>query len=186
MDVHPLTEDRLGDLAELFGATAVTRTCYCTWFLMLDPERREVWQAGGAREVFERFAEAQRAPVGLLAYDGGRAVGWCAVAPRAEFPRLLRARAWRGGDPYAWVVTCFFIHRSAGHAGLTRTLLEAATARAAEHGAAAIEGAPRASGVPTAPGDGYVGFQQTFADCGFTVAGRPDPKRVLMRRELKS
>jgi hypothetical protein len=29
-----------------------------------------------------------------------------------------------------------------------------------------------------------VGFEQAFADCGFTVVTRPDAKRVLMRREL--
>jgi GNAT superfamily N-acetyltransferase len=184
MDVHPLTEDRLGDLAELFGTTAVTRRCYCTWFLMLDPERREVWESGGSREVFERFAEARAAPVGVLAYDDGRPVGWCAVAPRSEFPRLVRAKAWLGGDRDAWVVTCFYIHRSVRRTGLSRALLDAATALAAEHGATAVEGAPRGAGVRTGSGDGYVGFEQTFAECGFTVVARPDGKRVLMRREL--
>jgi GNAT superfamily N-acetyltransferase len=184
VEIRPLTKARLDDLAELFGTTAVTSRCYCTWFLMLDPERREVWAAGGSREVFERFADAQRAPVGVLAYDDGRPVGWCAVAPRSEFPCLVRSKAWLDGDPDAWVVTCFYIHRSRRHTGLSRTLLEAATAFAAEHGAAAVEGVPRGSGVPTSPGDGYVGFEQTFADCGFAVVARPNGKRVLMRREL--
>jgi GNAT superfamily N-acetyltransferase len=184
VQIRPLTKERLGDLAELFGSTAVTNRCYCTWFLMLDPRRREVWAADGSRQVFERFAGAQNAPVGVLAYDAGRPVGWCAAAPRSEFPRLVRSKAWLGGDPDAWVVTCFFIHRSARHAGLSRALLDAAATLAAEHGAAAIEGVPRGSGVPTSPGDGYVGFEQTFADCGFTVVARPDAKRVRMRREL--
>jgi GNAT superfamily N-acetyltransferase len=106
------------------------------------------------------------------------------VAPRSEFPRLGRSKAWLGGDPDAWVVTCFYIHRSVRRTGLTRVLLDAATALAAEHGAAAVEAAPRGAGVPTASGDGYVGFEQTFADCGFTVVARPDGKRVLMRRRL--
>ena len=184
MDLHPLTPDRLGDLAELFGMTAVTRRCYCTWFLLLDPERREVWEAGEARGVFERFAGEQKTPIGVLAYRDGAPVGWCAAGPRSEYPRLVRSRAWQDGDPDAWVVTCFYIHRTARHTGLTRTLLEAAAELATEHGATAIEAVPRSIGTPTAPGDGYVGFEQAFADCGFTVVARPNSKRVLMRRTL--
>jgi GNAT superfamily N-acetyltransferase len=184
MDLHPLTPERYPDLAALFGTTAVTNTCYCTWFLMLDPQRREVWQAGGSRAVFERFAAESTGPVGVLAYRDGTPVGWCAIGPRPEYPRLVKSKAWRGGDPQAWVVTCFYTQRSARHTGLTRTLLTAAVDLAAAHGATAVEAAPRAIGVPTAAGDGYVGFEQAFADCGFAEIGRPVPKRVLMRLGL--
>jgi GNAT superfamily N-acetyltransferase len=180
MDVLPLTADRYDDLAELLGSTAVTNTCYCTWFLLLDPERREVWQAGGARDVFEHAA-----PGGLLGYRDGRPVGWCAIGPRSAYPRLVKSKLWAGGDPDAWVVTCFFLHRTARHQGLTRVLLEAAVAFAAGHGAAAAEAVPRGTGVPTAPTDGYVGYEQVFADAGFAVVTRPNEKRVLMRRELR-
>jgi GNAT superfamily N-acetyltransferase len=184
MDLHPLTPDRYPDLAALFGTTAVTSTCYCTWFLMLDPERREVWEAGESRAVFERFAGAQKAPIGVLAYRDGTPVGWCAAGPRPEYRRLVKSKVWQGGDPDAWVVTCFYLHRGARHTGLTRTLLEAAVAMAAEHGATAVEAVPRSTGTRTSPGDGYVGFEQAFADCGFEVLARPNEKRVLMRRPL--
>jgi GNAT superfamily N-acetyltransferase len=182
MDLHPLTPDRYPDLAALFGSTSVTRHCYCTWFLLLDPERREVWERDESRAVFERFA--QNGPAGVLAYRDGTPVGWCAAGPRAAYPRLVKSKAWQGGDPDAWVVTCFFIHRGARRAGLTRTLLEAAVAMAAEHGAKAVEAVPRSAGTRTASGDGYVGFEQSFADCGFEVLKRPNEKRVLMRRTL--
>ena len=184
MDLRPLTPDRYGDLAELFGSTAITNRCFCTWFLLLDPERREVWEAGEARAVFEQFADEQETPVGVLAYGDAGAVGWCAVGPRAAYPRLVKSKVWQAGDPDAWVVTCFYLHRSARHAGLTRILLEGAAALAVEHGAAAVEAVPRSLGTPTAPSDGYVGFEQAFADCGFTVVTRPNDKRVLMRRVL--
>ena len=213
MDLRPLTPDRYGDLAALFGTTAITNRCYCTWFLLLDPQRRDVWEAGESRAVFERFADAQTTPIGVLAYDavpatgawssgrrgepesepttpttgrgrGSRPIGWCAVGPRAAYPRLAKSKVWQDGDPDAWVVTCFYTHRSARHTGLTRTLLEAAVALAAEHGAAAVEAVPRSLGTPTAPSDGYVGFEQAFPDCGFTVVTRPNDKRVLMRRVL--
>jgi GNAT superfamily N-acetyltransferase len=184
MDLHAITPGRLDDLAELFGTTAVTRRCHCTWFLLRDPERTRVWQAGDSRTCFDRFTVEAPAPTGVLAYDGGTPVGWCAVGARSWYPRLEVAQAWRGGDPDAWVVTCFYIRRQARHTGLSGELLEAAVALAAEQGAAVVEGAPRVAGVRTSTGDGYVGFESTFRACGFTVAGPPVGKRVLMRRPL--
>jgi GNAT superfamily N-acetyltransferase len=184
MELHPLSPDRQNDLAALFGHTAVTRDCYCTWFLLLDPHRREVWRAGESRAVFERYTDSSAGPGGVLAYRDGTPVGWCAIGPRAEYPRLVKSRAWQGGDPDAWVVTCFYFHRSARRGGLMRTLLASAVELAATHGAKAVEAAPRALGVPTGSGDGYVGFEPAFTDCGFTEIGRPAPKRVLMRRVL--
>lgn len=184
MELRPLTRERYPDLATLFATTAVTNRCYCTWFLMLDPRRREVWEAGESRAVFEQFADDQGTPIGMLAYEDGTPVGWCAVGPRSAYPRLVKSKAWQDGDRDAWVVTCFYVHRGARHAGLTRTLLESAVALAGEHGARTVEAVPRSTGTPTAPGDGYVGFEQTFADCGFDVVARPNEKRVLMRRSL--
>jgi GNAT superfamily N-acetyltransferase len=184
MELHAITPGRLDDLAALFGTTAVTRRCHCTWFLLRDPERTRVWDAGESRDCFDRFTVAAPAPTGVLAYDGGTPVGWCAVGSRAWYPRLEIARAWRGGDPDAWAVTCFYVRRQARRSGLTGELLEAAVALAGEHGATVVEGAPRAAGFPTSTGDGYVGFESTFRACGFTVAAPPAGKRVLMRRSL--
>jgi GNAT superfamily N-acetyltransferase len=179
MELVPLTPDRYDDLAALFGTTVVTRDCHCTWFLLLDPERREVWAAGGARDVFERSA-----PGGILGYLDGGPAGWVAAGPRSAYPRLARSKLWAAGDPDAWVVTCFYLRRTARHRGLTRSLLQAAVAHAGRQGAAAVEGVPRLTGVRTSPGDAYVGHQQVFAGAGFTEVARPSDKRVLMRREL--
>ncbi|HEV7963587.1 MAG TPA: GNAT family N-acetyltransferase [Actinoplanes sp.] len=184
MELHPITSERLDDLAELFGTTVVTTRCHCTWFLLRDPERNQVWEAGRSRECFERFTVEAPAPTGVLAYSGGAAVGWCAVGARSWYPRLEISKMWRGGDPDAWVVTCFYVRRTARRSGLTANLLDAAAALAAEQGAKVVEGLPRASGINTSSGDGYVGFESTFLACGFTAVDRPNGKRVLMRRTV--
>ena len=184
MEFAAITPERLDDLAGLFGATAVTTRCHCTWFLLRDPERTAVWLAGGSRACFDRFTVEAPAPTGVLAYDAGAAVGWCAVGPRAWYPRLEISKMWRGGDPDAWVVTCFFVHRSARRTGLTEALLDAAVELAAGQGAEVVEGLPRQTGIKTASTDAYVGFESTFRACGFTPVERPNEKRVLMRREL--
>src|SRR5919202_5185699 len=81
VEVRPLTRDRLPDLAALFATTAMTNRCYCTYFLLSAEEREEVWPAGGARPCFEEYAGSAPAPVGVLAYEDARVVGWCAAAP---------------------------------------------------------------------------------------------------------
>jgi GNAT superfamily N-acetyltransferase len=180
MELQPLTPARFDDLAALFDTTAVTRNCHCTWFLLREPELTAVWESGGSRQCFEASS-----PRGVLAYsDEGEPVGWCAIGQRSGYPRLAVARAWRGGDPMAWAVTCFYIRRQARHSGLSGSLLAAAVSLAAENGATVVEGAPRADGMKTSGGDGYVGFESTFRACGFTRAAPVDGRRVLMRREL--
>jgi GNAT superfamily N-acetyltransferase len=94
------------------------------------------------------------------------------------------ARAWKGADPGAWAVTCFYVRRQARHSGLSRSLLEAAVEVARANGATAVFGAPRADGVKTSGGDGYVGFESTFRACGFSRVAPPEGKRVLMHRTL--
>jgi hypothetical protein len=82
MEIVPLTPDRYDDLAALFDTTAITRSCYCTWFLLTGSERTAVWRAGGAREVFERDAPGHQglthdllaAAVALAAAGGASAV----------------------------------------------------------------------------------------------------------------
>jgi GNAT superfamily N-acetyltransferase len=185
MEMQPLTPARFDDLAALFDTTAVTRNCHCTWFLLREPSLSEVWKAGRSRECFEGFAGSAPAPTGVLAYaDGGEPVGWCAIGAHSWYPRLAVARAWRGADSSAWAVTCFYIRRQARHSGLSGSLLSAAVTLAAAHGATAVFGAPRADGVKTSGGDGYVGFESTFRACGFTRAAPVDGKRVLMHRAV--
>ena len=50
---------------------------------------------------------------GLVAYLDGEPVGWCAVEPRAAYPRLppqrviMKQRGEDPDDPCVWAVTCF-------------------------------------------------------------------------------
>lgn len=186
IDIHPATPDRLADLASLFGTNGTTRGCWCTYFLTTSKEFSSGWgRANRAR--FERVARAEP-PAGLLAYQAGEPVGWCAAGPRARYSRALRSPVLKGReadeDTSVWLVPCFFVRRDARHCGVTRQLLEAAVQLAADHGATAVEGFPRAGDTRLAAGDAYLGAEPVFAACGFTVVSRPTPKRVVMRRDL--
>jgi GNAT superfamily N-acetyltransferase len=187
MDVRPLTRGRLPDLSELFATTAMTSRCHCTYVLLGTREREAVWRAGRAREVLERRVEDEEVPLGVLAYED-HAQGWCAVGPRSRYSAVRHSPLWKDRDETeddgVWLVACFYVRARARHAGVTTDLLEGAVRLAADHGAHAIEGMPRAAGERVDASSSFVGFEQAFTEVGFVPVRRPSGKRVLMRRDL--
>jgi len=126
-------------------------------------------------------------PTGLLAYDDGVPVGWCAVAPRSAYPRLLRSTTIAPLDPDeagVWSVSCFFIKRSHRAHGLGHTMRAAATDWAAGQGASVIEGYPvETDGARRSSGDFFTGTVSQFARAGFVREPLPSTgRRIVMRR----
>ena len=122
---------------------------------------------------------------GLLAYREGRPIGWVAVSPRAELVRLESSSSLRSGgetaDERTWAISCFYVHRSEWRNGVGAALLDAAVARAVEHGATAVEGYPVKAGSI----DPYTGYDTMFAAAGFELL-HPGKGlgRALWRRAL--
>jgi GNAT superfamily N-acetyltransferase len=186
--VHPVTPQRLADLADLFDSSGVTRGCWCMYFISSRAEFGAGYGAGN-RAAFEQLACRSVEPLGLLAYAGTNPVGWCAGGPRARYPRTIGPRARilaardAAEDDVVWLVPCFFVRAGERGHGVTGALLDAAVELADAHGATAIEGFPRAAGQPPSPDD-YLGREEWFASRGFTPIDRPTPRRVVMRRDL--
>jgi GNAT superfamily N-acetyltransferase len=185
--VHPVTAERLNDLAALFSSSKTTNGCYCTWNILPAKQCQTGW-SGGNRLSFEELTKGEAEPVGLLAYQGDEPVGWIAVGPRARYERMLRTPTLAGHDPTedraVWFVTCFYVRRDARRSGVTRALLKAAVALARSHKAIAIEGYPLAGDARRSAAEAFVGVEPLFASCGFTAARRPSAARVIMRRDL--
>jgi GNAT superfamily N-acetyltransferase len=142
---------------------------------------------------------------GLLAYlhaPGGSGsgrdqiatpVGWVAVEPRTEYPRLLGLpTVWKGrpgedkADDSVWAVTCFVVRKGYRRRGITYALAAAAVDYAQANGARALE----AYAMLTQPGkeitwgELHVGARQVFADAGFSEVSRPSVRRAVMRIEF--
>jgi GNAT superfamily N-acetyltransferase len=154
------------------------------------------WRVG--RAEFERKKgaanrRAMRAVVstgevpGILAYLDGKAVGWCAVAPRASYPRLDGSRILAPVDERAvWSVTCFFVERGQRRRGLSVKLLRAAVAHVRRHGGKIVEGypvEPRAGEMPAA--FVWTGLAAAFRAAGFREVARRSPTRPIMRRLIR-
>ncbi|HET6530667.1 MAG TPA: GNAT family N-acetyltransferase [Actinoplanes sp.] len=188
MDTHPLDGRRCDDLADLFAGNATTRGCFCMWFLSSGKDVSAGW-TGGNRDRFRELAAASRTPFGVLAYDDGTPVGWCAAGPRSRYARALRSpilKAARdpGEDDSVWLVPCFFTRVGHRRQGTSGRLLDAAVEQARARGATAVEGFPLAGPGPYERTHLYLGTEPLFAARGFRVIARPSPRRVVMRLDL--
>ena len=124
-----------------------------------------------------------------MAYLGGEPVGWVAVEPRTEYPRLMGLpTVWKGrhedkADNGVWAVTCFATRKGYRKRGITYGLAAATVGYARANGARALE----AYAMITQPGkeitwgELHVGARQVFAEAGFTEVSRPSARRVVMR-----
>jgi len=181
-----LTAERWDDLVALFGLERGAQGgCWCMWWRMTSAE----FQKASREERRDAFHALVRSnvPTGLLAYDGDRPVGWCAVGPRESLPKLMRSRVARplGGDVSAvWMINCFFIDRPYRGQGLSRELIDGAISLAGKHGAGAIEACPLDTDRQLMWGEGFVGLAQTFREAGFEEVARRAPTRPLMRKLL--
>jgi GNAT superfamily N-acetyltransferase len=137
------------------------------------------------KAAFRRLVKSG-APLGILAYEGPRPVGWCAVAPRAATSALERSPVCKPVDAQpVWSITCFFVDPKARRDGVMVALIEAATRYAKQEGAKIVEAYPRdTGGARIDSASGYVGVVEPFLGAGFQEVARRTPKRPVMRRPL--
>jgi GNAT superfamily N-acetyltransferase len=180
-DIFPLTPDRWPDLEQLFGARGASSGCWCMWWRVAAKD----WEhdaGAGNRAALRRVVNAGPAP-GLLAYFEDTPVGWVAVAPREEYPRLNRSPKLKPVDDLpVWAVSCFYIDRLYRGTGVAGSLLASAVDHARAQGAAAVEG------YPIDPGDGratnasaFTGVLDMFHAAGFAEIARRGGRPVLRR-----
>lgn len=143
-------------------------------------------QKGEANRLALRRRVTSGVPPGVLAYAAGEPVGWCAVAPREEFPRLERSRAMRRVDDRpVWSVVCLFVAKAHRRHGVSVALLRGAAEFAAANGARLVEGypvEPRSGAMPDV--FAWTGTASAFRAAGFSEVARALPGRPIMRREL--
>jgi len=194
LSIVPANEVPWADLQAVFGTADYAGRCYCqhfksqTWVWSLtDQVRRDRLRAQ------TNCGDPDAATTGLVAYLGGQGdgepVGWVAVEPRTEYPRLLKTRTvWSGraedkADDSVWAVTCFVTRKGYRKRGITYALAAATIGYARDRGARALEAYPMIvpPGKEITWGELHVGSRQVFAEAGFAEVSHPSPRRVVMR-----
>ena len=179
---RPLTAEQWPALEDLFGRAGASNGCWCMYW-RIGPRYRDRPREDNKRDL-ERLAGSGQPP-GLLAFDGGVAVGWCEVAPRAGLGWLARSRYFRPVDELpVWSVPCFYVRRTRRGQGVTGALIEAAVGVAASAGAPALEAYPVDTAAPGHTRNLFPGIASTFAQHGFHVVARRQPDRPVMRKIL--
>lgn len=183
VEVHPVTPDRWGDLEALAGERGFTSGCWCMWWRVTSAEFERRHGAGLRQELHDLVTEGPEP--GLLAYVDGEPVGWTAVAPRDEYPRLDRSPKLRRPDARpVWSITCFVIGRRHRRKGVAGALLEAAVDFARQRGAEVVEAYPiDTGGARRSSADLYTGTLAMFERAGFEEVARRGG-RPIVRRSL--
>lgn len=187
IEVRPATD--FDDVKTLVGPRRPDATvCWCLSYRI--PSKQNVSLRGEERGELVRQLVAQSPPPGVLAYDGGEAVGWAAVHPRAATSFARNRKIPHVDDQEAWSVWCLRVRPGHRGKGISHHLLAGAVAMARSFGAPVIEGYPvDNAGSKVDLTMAYVGTRKLFEDAGFTKAADTTSvlngfPRVLMRLDL--
>src|SRR6266481_5424633 len=102
LSVRPLTRERWPDLEAVFNAKgcSVARGCWCMYYRV---SGSQPWPSSGSaraqesRAAFREIVDSGEPP-GLIGYLGKDPVGWVALGPREDYPKLQRSPVMRPVD----------------------------------------------------------------------------------------
>jgi GNAT superfamily N-acetyltransferase len=185
VEVRPVDPQSWPDVERVLGRGGSVKGCWCMWFRVGGAERRALWGEGNRRAMRE-IVDAGRTP-GLIAYRDGEPIGWCSVAPRAEFPMLSRSPVSRPvGDAPVWSLVCLYVVPGSRRLGVARQLVRAASAHAADSGAQTVEAYPVDDTMgPVTTDAAYHGVVTMLRSEGFAEVARRAPRRPVMRRDVR-
>jgi GNAT superfamily N-acetyltransferase len=142
--IQPIGPTSWDDVADLFGGDGAYAGCWCMFWRQSNQQANAASAADSRSALKQLIGSGQ--PIGVLAYRNGTPVGWCQVAPRPEFYRLLHTRGLALSDATAgssvWSIVCVFVERTARGKGVPDALVDGAVTLAREHGATSVEAYP--------------------------------------------
>lgn len=179
--IEPLTPARWPDVEALFGEKGACAGCWCMFWRLGKGERFDDLKGAKAKRRFKALVMGGQAQ-GLLAFAGGKPVGWLTMGPRRDFAKLDRAPSLACDDAdQVHSLPCFFVLPGSRGKGVATALLNAAVLALKKAGAHLVEGYPVK---PAKPGEkisaafAWTGTLPLFEKAGFTVvAARPTGKQ---------
>lgn len=180
LSFHPLTQKLWRDFELLFGENGACGGCWCMHWKLRGKAFHQN-KGEGNRQMQKSVVDAKTVP-GLLAYSEGYPVGWVAVEPREQYPKLAHSRVLAPiDDQQVWSITCLFVEKKHRRKGISTALIQAAAQYAAGRGAKIIEGYPIDSTGEAPPVFIFTGTAAAFQQAGFIEAARPSPTRPIYR-----
>ena len=184
LSFHPLTQKLWRDFEMLFGENGACGGCWCmNW--KLRGKAYEENKGEGNRQIQKSIVDSKIVP-GLLAYSEGYPIGWVAIEPRSQYPKLAHSRVLAPIDnKEVWSLTCLFVEKKHRRKGMAVALIQAAAEYAASRGARIVEGYPIDSQGEASPVFIFTGTDSAFKQAGFKEVSRAAPTRPIFRLTIK-
>ena len=197
IDIVPANEVSCAELGLVFGAKGPAAECQCQRYRLA---RGESFLSAPVEERAERLGAQTNCgdrnaatTTGLIARLDDQAVGWCAVAPRASHPGLVRngrMAAWAGrheerSDPDVWAVTCLLVRAGFRRRGVASALVAAAVGFARDRGATRLEAYPidQHSALGT---ENHPGLMTMYRQAGFDLIHHPSMRRSVVEIQFQA
>ena len=185
LEFHPLSPKRWQEFETLFGPNGACGGCWCLFW----KKNRKQFQIDAYDKVrLDQKHRVEKGSVpGIVAYDKGEPVGWCALEPRENSPALERSRILKPVDNERdWSVTCSFVSRKFRRQGITVALLKEAVNFVPSKGGRVVEGYPvEVVGGKSAEASRYTGTAAAYLRAGFVEVARRSPRRPIFRDTIK-
>ncbi|HRQ22124.1 MAG TPA: GNAT family N-acetyltransferase [Anaerolineales bacterium] len=177
---HPLKQNLWRDFEILFGANGACGGCWCM-FWKLRGKAYDENKGYRNRQMQKSIVDAKTVP-GLIAYYEGYPVGWVAIEPRGQYPKLAHSRILKPvDDQEVWSITCLFVEKKHRRRGLAVELIKAAVWHAGKNGGRIVEGYPVETKKDEAPPFIFTGTDSAFRQAGFKEVARNSPTRPIFR-----
>lgn len=195
IEIRELTPDLADEYVRFFDETphddeTDENKCYCVCWCGDDSEGKDFSSPEKRRACARRYVE-DGSIRGYLAYNNGKAVGWCNANTRAN---CLKCHSWRrymGHVPLEEAdartkiksIFCFVIAPEMKRKGIATLLTERVSSDAAKDGFDFIEAYPKKNAASDA--ENFIGPLAMYLKNGFTVSYESEQK-LIVRRPLKN
>ncbi len=179
---EPLTKANWLQFTELFGERGACGNCWCMHYRLNKSDFIEGKVDGGNKQAMKDLVWSD-APTGLMGFYDGKAIAWCAFAPREDFPKMARSRVHKPIDYAAvWSVTCFFIDKNFRRMGVSVALLNGLINHARSKNIKIIEAYPTIPTQESLPDSfAWIGLYKSFERAGFEIVDRTSKSRPMVR-----
>jgi GNAT superfamily N-acetyltransferase len=182
LTIEPLSKKNWNEFVKLFGERGACGNCWCMYYRLSKTDFREGKVDDGNKRAIKEIVWEDK-PVGLLGLLDGKAIAWCAFAPREDFIKLGNSRVHkRIDDEKVWSIPCFFIDKKFRRSGVSVQLLKGAIKYARENGIKIIEAYPTIPTQDKIPDSfAWIGLFKSFERAGFEIVDKTSKNRPMVR-----
>jgi GNAT superfamily N-acetyltransferase len=177
-----LTQNNWQKFEQLFGEKGACGNCWCMYYRLSKSEFNEGKIDNGNKDRMKDLVWENK-PTGMLALYEGRAIAWCALAPREDFSKLSRSRVHKPiDDKRVWSIPCFFVHKDFRRCGISVEMLKAVIRYAKMENIEILEAYPTIPTTEKLPDSfAWIGLYSSFKQAGFTIVDQTSRNRPMVR-----